>query len=86
MAEAGLIMPEWYPYLFILFKGALVTIEISALALVFSVRHRRASSACSRPTGPGLAFTLTRLYVELIRSIPLLVLIFFAYYAIPVVT
>jgi polar amino acid transport system permease protein len=85
MAEAGLIMPEVVPYLFILFKGALVTIEISALALVFSVAIGGIIGLLATDL-PGLAFTLTRLYVELIRSIPLLVLIFFAYYAIPVVT
>ena len=78
-------MPAVTPYLYVLLKGAGVTIEISALALVFSVIIGTAVGLLATAV-PRLGFVLTRLYVELIRSIPLLVLIFFAYYAIPVIS
>jgi His/Glu/Gln/Arg/opine family amino acid ABC transporter permease subunit len=78
-------MPAVTPYLYVLLKGAGVTVEISALALVFSVVIGTAVGLLATAL-PRLGFVLTRLYVELIRSIPLLVLIFFAYYAIPVIS
>jgi len=71
------------PYLAVLLRGAAVTVEISLLALAFSVVIGTAVGLFAS-SGLRPAFALTRLYVELIRSIPLLVLIFFAYYAIPV--
>jgi His/Glu/Gln/Arg/opine family amino acid ABC transporter permease subunit len=77
-------MPGVLPYLVVLLKGALVTIEISLLALGISVIIGIAVGLLASAL-PGVGFAVTRLYVELIRSIPLLVLIFFAYYAIPVV-
>jgi polar amino acid transport system permease protein len=72
------------PYLFIIVKGAGITIEISALALVFATIVGTVMGVLANL---GRAFfQVTRLYVELIRSTPLLVLIFFSYYAIPVVS
>jgi polar amino acid transport system permease protein len=73
------------PYLYILIRGAIVTLQISLLALVFSLVIGTAVGLLGTAF-PRAGFLITRLYVELIRSIPLLVLIFFAYYAIPVVT
>jgi len=70
------------PYLGLLVKGALITLEVSALALVCALvigvvvgivatsRFRAAQAAA-------------RVYVELVRSIPLLVQLFFAYYGLP---
>lgn len=71
------------PYLFILVRGAGITVEISALALAFATIIGTFVGAVA--SLGRVCFRVTRLYVELIRSIPLLVLIFFAYYAIPVV-
>src|SRR5579875_1797085 len=76
-------MQSVIPYLFVLLKGAAVTVEISLLALAVSVVIGTAVGLLAS-SGFRFAFALTRLYVELIRSIPLLVLIFFAYYAVPV--
>ncbi|MGH9548492.1 MAG: amino acid ABC transporter permease [Terriglobales bacterium] len=73
------------PYVFILLKGAGVTVAISALALIFAVVIGTAVGTLAT-AGVRFAYSLTRLYVELIRSVPLLVLIFFAYYAIPVIS
>lgn len=69
------------PYLFILVKGAGVTIEISVLALGVSLLIGVLTGLLA--TSGRAFYAATRLYVELIRSIPLLVLIFFAYYAVP---
>jgi polar amino acid transport system permease protein len=78
-------MPAIVPYLMVLLKGAAVTIEISALGLVFSVVIGTGVGLLATSV-PRFGFVLTRGYVELIRSIPLLVLMFFAYYAIPVLS
>ena len=66
-------------------RAAGITLEVSVLALALSVLVGVAVGMIAttrwRPAELG-----TRLYVELIRSVPLLVLVFFAYYAVPLVT
>jgi His/Glu/Gln/Arg/opine family amino acid ABC transporter permease subunit len=76
-------MESVLPYIFIIVKGALVTVEISILALIFSVVIGVAVGMLSA-SGSSICYSLTRIYVELVRSVPLLVLIFLAYYAVPV--
>ncbi len=76
-------MAALQPYLLLLLRGAGITVEISLLALVFSSAIGAVMGLLA--TSGRWLFRATRVYVELIRSIPLLVLIFFAYYAIPVV-
>jgi His/Glu/Gln/Arg/opine family amino acid ABC transporter permease subunit len=73
------------PYVFIMLKGAGITVAISALALIFAAIIGTTVGIFAAG-GVRFAYSLTRLYVELIRSVPLLVLIFFAYYAIPVIS
>lgn len=70
------------PYLGLLVKGALITLEISALSLLFALAVGVAVGivASSRFALPRAA---ARLYVEFVRSVPLLVLIFFVYYGLP---
>jgi His/Glu/Gln/Arg/opine family amino acid ABC transporter permease subunit len=75
-------MSSVLPYWALLVKGAVITLEVSGLALV-----------CSFVIGAVLGMAATsrvavlragvRLYVEMIRSVPLLVLLFFSYYALP---
>jgi polar amino acid transport system permease protein len=72
------------PYLGLLVRGALVTLEISALALAFSlVIGVVVGMVATSNFVPARA--IARLYVETIRSIPLLIQIFFAYYALPLI-
>jgi len=71
------------PYLGVLLKGALVTIKLSGLSLLFAfiIGAILGMLATSRIE---VLRTLVRAYVEVIRSVPLLVLIFFVYYALPI--
>jgi His/Glu/Gln/Arg/opine family amino acid ABC transporter permease subunit len=70
------------PYLGLLVKGALITLEVSALALglalVIGVAVGMVATSRFRP-----AQLAARLYVEIVRSVPLLVQLFFAYYGLP---
>jgi His/Glu/Gln/Arg/opine family amino acid ABC transporter permease subunit len=70
------------PYLGLLVKGALITLEVSALALalalVIGVVVGVAATSRFRP-----ARAVARIYVEIIRSVPLLVQLFFVYYGLP---
>jgi len=70
------------PYLGLLVRGAAITLEISVLSLVFAlaVGIVMGMVAASRFALPRAA---VRLYVEFVRSVPLLVLIFFVYYGLP---
>lgn len=73
---------EWRTYLPLLLKGALVTIELSCLAMVLAI-------------GLGLLLALTRLYavaplrwgamayVEVFRGTPLLIQLYLIYYGLP---
>ncbi len=72
------------PYVNVLLKGALVTLQLSALALLFSfiIGTLLGMAATARVTPVRV---LVRLYVEAMRSVPLLVQLFFAYYALPLV-
>jgi polar amino acid transport system permease protein len=70
------------PFLGLLVKGALITLEVSALALALSlaIGIMVGMVATSRFR---LAQAMARLYVEVVRSVPLLVQIFFVYYGLP---
>jgi polar amino acid transport system substrate-binding protein len=73
---------DWRKYLPLLLKGALVTVEISSLAMILAV-------------GAGLLLALARLYgvaplrwlsasyIEAIRGTPLLIQLFMIYYGLP---
>ncbi len=78
-------MPRTVAYGLLMIRAAGITLEVSVLALALSVLVGVAvgmiGTARWKPAELG-----TRLYVELIRSVPLLVLVFFAYYAVPLVT
>jgi His/Glu/Gln/Arg/opine family amino acid ABC transporter permease subunit len=78
------MMSDLIPYLGVLVKGAFMTLELSALSLLFSflIGAVLGMAATSRVTPLRVA---VKLYVELIRSVPLLVQLFFAYYALPLV-
>jgi His/Glu/Gln/Arg/opine family amino acid ABC transporter permease subunit len=73
------------PYLGVLLKAALLTLGISGLSLVFAILIGIVMGliATSRI---GAFRTVVRVYTEVVRSIPLLVLVFFAYYALPLLT
>jgi His/Glu/Gln/Arg/opine family amino acid ABC transporter permease subunit len=79
------VMALLSPYLGVLLKGAFVTIKLSSLSLLFAfiIGVIMGMIATSRI---GAFRTAARIYVEVIRSVPLLVLIFFIYYALPIVT
>lgn len=72
------------PYLGVLMKGAWVTVQLSGLSLLFStmIGIVLGMIATSR-LDPARA--AVRAYVEVVRSTPLLVLVFFVYFALPVV-
>jgi len=70
------------PYLGILLKGALVTLGLAGLSLVFaSLIGVVVGMVATSGFAPARAFA--KLYVETIRSVPLLVQLFFVYYAVP---
>ena len=75
-------MERVLPYLGLLARGALITLEISTLSLVFSllVGVLVGLVATSRLS---VARAAARVYVEFVRSVPLLVQIFFVYYGLP---
>jgi len=77
-------MNSLLPYFGVLLKGAFVTLELSALALLFSfvIGTLLGMGATSRVTPLRV---IVKLYVEAVRSVPLLVQLFFAYYALPLV-
>ncbi len=75
-------MAQLVPYLGILLKGALVTLGLAALSLVFaSVIGVVIGMVATSRSASARAFA--KLYVETIRSVPLLVQLFFVYYALP---
>ncbi len=75
-------MAQLAPYLGILLKGALVTLGLAALSLVFaSLIGVVVGMVATSRFAPARAFA--KLYVETIRSVPLLVQLFFVYYAVP---
>ena len=77
-------MNSLLPYVGVLLKGAFVTLELSALALLFSfVIGTLLGMAATSRVAP--LRVIVKLYVEAIRSVPLLVQLFFAYYALPLV-
>jgi His/Glu/Gln/Arg/opine family amino acid ABC transporter permease subunit len=77
-------MESVLPYVNVLLRGAVVTLELSALSLCFSflIGVLLGAAATSRL---ALLRVITKLYVEAVRSVPLLVQLFFAYYALPLI-
>ena len=75
-------MARVLPYLGLLARGALITLEISALSLACSllIGVLVGLVATSRASAARAA---ARVYVEFVRSVPLLVQIFFVYYGLP---
>jgi polar amino acid transport system permease protein len=75
-------MAQLSPYVGILLQGAVVTLQLAALSLLFAsllgVVVGMVATARFR-----LARAFAMLYVEAIRSVPLLVQLFFVYYALP---
>jgi polar amino acid transport system permease protein len=78
-------VPRTISYSLLMIRAAGITLEVSALALALSVLVGVAVGMIATARWKP-AEVATRLYVELIRSVPLLVLVFFAYYAVPLVT
>lgn len=78
-------MPRTISYSLLMIRAAGITLEVSVLALALSVLVGVAVGMIATARWKP-AEVATRLYVELIRSVPLLVLVFFAYYAVPLVT
>jgi His/Glu/Gln/Arg/opine family amino acid ABC transporter permease subunit len=78
-------MTRLIPYLGVLVKGAVVTLELSglSLALAFLIGVVMGMIATSRFRALR---TAVRVYVEVVRSVPLLVLLFFIYYALPLMS
>jgi len=75
-------MAQLAPYLGILVRGALVSLRLAGLALLFASLIGIAMGMVATSRFP-LARAVARLYVEAIRSVPLLVQLFFVYYALP---
>ena len=78
-------MADLAPYFGILLKGALITLRLAALSLLFAsvIGVAIGMVATSRLRSARVVATL---YVEAIRSVPLLVQLFFVYYALPLFT
>jgi polar amino acid transport system substrate-binding protein len=66
----------------VLARGALTTLEISLLAMALAV-VLGLILALMRLYGPGVLSGLSVCYIELIRGTPLLIQLFFIYYALP---
>ncbi len=73
-----------FTYLPALMRGLLVTIEVSAVALVLALGLGLAGAAIRYLAVPVLS-PLVAVYVEFIRNTPLLVQIFFVYFGFPAV-
>jgi len=71
------------PYLPVLGRGALLTLEISALAILISFPCGLVG-ALMRISGSPLLRALGTGYVEVVRNIPLLVVLYVLFYALPV--
>ena len=71
------------PYLPVFGKGALLTLEISALAILISFPCGLVG-ALMRISGSPLLRALGTGYVEVVRNIPLLVVLYVLFYALPV--
>jgi His/Glu/Gln/Arg/opine family amino acid ABC transporter permease subunit len=77
-------MPKALAYGLLMVRAAGITLEVSILALLLSVVVGVFVGMIGT-AGWKPAQLATRLYVGLVRSVPLLVLVFFAYYAVPLV-
>lgn len=69
------------PYFGLLLRGAMVTIGISLLALVLATLLGAIFGTLA--ARPGVVRHIVKIYVELIRSIPLLIIAFSVYYGLP---
>ncbi|MDA8049824.1 MAG: amino acid ABC transporter permease [Rhodospirillales bacterium] len=78
-------MQRTLAYGLLMIRAAGTTLEVSVLALLLAVIVGLVVGMIGT-SGWKPAELLTRLYVELVRSVPLLVLVFFAYYAVPLAT
>ncbi len=78
-------MPRTIAYGILMIRAAGITLEVSVLALLLSVVVGLVVGMIATVRWKP-ALVATRLYVELVRSVPLLVLVFFAYYAVPLAT
>jgi His/Glu/Gln/Arg/opine family amino acid ABC transporter permease subunit len=78
---------KWTPavYLPLLLQGAVVTVEISILSMVLAVLLGL-PVALSRLYGPWPVRAAATVYVEFFRGIPVLLLLFFLYYGLPVIS
>lgn len=75
-------MSRTVAYGLLMLRAAGITLEVSILALLLSVIVGIVVGMIAT-AGFRVAEMAARLYVELVRSVPLLVLVFFAYYAVP---
>ncbi len=73
---------EWPKYLPLLLRGAVVTIELSVLAMALAIVAGMVL-AVARLYGPAPLRWLARAYVEVIRGTPLLIQLFLIYYGLP---
>lgn len=71
------------PYLPVFGKGALLTLEISALAILISFPCGLIG-ALMRISGSRLLRAIGTFYVEVVRNVPLLVVLYVLFYALPV--
>jgi His/Glu/Gln/Arg/opine family amino acid ABC transporter permease subunit len=71
------------PYIGVLMKGALLTVKLSGLSLLFSFAIGVALGMIATSRFRVMRMVI-RVYVEVMRSVPLLVLVFFVYYALPI--
>lgn len=78
-------MPTALSYTWLLIEGAGITLEVSTFALALSIVLGAALGMLSTAPWKPARF-VARLYVEVVRSVPVLVIVFFAYYGLPVVT
>jgi polar amino acid transport system substrate-binding protein len=73
---------QYIGYLPLLAKGALITLELSILAMILAV-FSGLNIALARLYGPGFLHALAVAYIELIRGTPLLIQLFLIFYGLP---
>jgi polar amino acid transport system substrate-binding protein len=73
---------QYVGYLPLLAKGALVTLELSILAMILAV-FSGLNIALARLYGPGFLRAPAVAYIELIRGTPLLIQLFLIFYGLP---
>ena len=73
---------DWHKYLPLLLKGAVVTVEISCLAMILAVAFGLVL-ALARLYGLAPLRWLSAAFVEIVRGTPLLIQLFLIYYGLP---